>query len=141
MAKLTEAAPELSKYVDETKALDMAKKSVGADKPAAAKTLADLDEKERETFLTWLKWFRSEKKPGDVPALAHEPPIRVSRITGMSLDYIEQLVAERDRIVREAERGADAFKPDPKPEPPAEPPAEPQDPKEPGDGGEIVEPK
>ena len=138
MASLVEAAPELSKFVDEAKALDMAKKSVGTEKPATLKTLADLDAKDRNRFLVWLKWFRSEKKPEGVPALAHEPPIRVSHATGLSLDYIMQLVAERDRIVKEAERGEAAFSPDPKPEEPPETPKEPQDPK---DDGKIVEPR
>ena len=115
MATLDTLAPELSQFVDETAAREVANRIIAEAAPVPTKALRDLTPSLRSALLQWLRWFSVTKIPSGLPDWIHHSPAQVAGLTGMSQDYIMQLIAERNAIVAEVGAFAnDAFKAHPR---------------------------
>jgi hypothetical protein len=115
MATLDTLAPELSQFVDDKTAIEVADRIIAEAVPAKPKTLGDLTPSLRSDLLKWLRWFGVTKVPSDLPSWIHHSPAQVAGLTGMSEAYIMQLIAERNAIVAEVGAYADkAFRAHPR---------------------------
>lgn len=111
MPTVADLAPDLAVYLDIPAAVDMGSGNVPEPPPPPYKTLADLTPSERDHLFTWLKWRGKERKP-IIPAVPwlESSPKQVAELLWMDLEYVRQLIRERDRIESEVlEWGADAF--------------------------------